>query len=695
MSNLSEPSHTQHKANPGEPQQSQISPAEFAPMPEQLRVPEAAKNSMWRILVPVLLLAGLAFVALTLAKSVRISTQVDSPDINIDGGLQLPLGERRLMYPGQYSIAISHPEFETLQAEFEVGDDDQQAFRFELQRKPDIYQVSSSPENVLVSVDGQEYGQTPMQNLSLAVGDRQLSFDHPRYFSKQQTLNVKGGGFRQQLEVSLEPAWAELNIDSVPQGAQVFSGEQLLGVTPLRGELIHGERMVSLKLATYKTWQQEVQVSAGVANDLGVIELKPADALLNLSSRPDDAGVLVNGDYRGQTPLRLALAANETHSLELFKQGFSKKKESVSYASASEQSLELSLRAQTGEIQLNLRTEAVKLEVNGRPVSPKSGVLKLPAVPHRIKVSKSGYLPFVTTITPRPGFRQHLDVALQTPAQARRAAIKPQISSPAGQTLLLFKPGPFTMGASRREPGRRANELLRKVTLKKSFYLSTTEVTNGQFRQFRSAHSSSRVEDKSLNGDQQPVVRVSWIEAAMYCNWLSSEQGLDAVYQIEKEKLIAVNKQANGFRLPTEAEWAWAARTLNSTTLKFPWGQEWPIPPKAGNYADVSGSYMLNRVIRNYKDGFAATAPVAKFTPNQHGLYDLGGNVAEWVHDFYAPGQKTGAQIDPFGPESSNYHVVRGSSWRHGSQVELRLSYRDYSDKERDDLGFRIARYAE
>ncbi|MFK7732598.1 MAG: SUMF1/EgtB/PvdO family nonheme iron enzyme [Pseudomonadales bacterium] len=695
MSNPSEPSSTQFDQHSGEQQQPQISPADFAPMPEQSHAPTVANNAMWRLLLPIVATAVIAFIALMLAKSVRISTQVDNPDINIDGGLQLPLGERRLMYPGSYTLSISHPEFETLHANLEIGEDDQQAFRFELKRKPDIYELRSSPETVQVSVDGVAQGETPLQNLSLEVGERQLSFDHPRYFSLQKLLNVEGGGFRQTLEIALEPAWAELTVDSVPEGAEVYSGERLLGITPFRGELIDGERLVSLKLATFNNWEQEVQVTAGVANELGLIELQPADALLNLSSRPEDAGVLVNGDYRGQTPLQLSLAADEKHNIELFKQGFGKKKETVSYASASEQSLELSLRAQTGEIQLNLRTQAVKIEVNGRAVSAKSGVLKLPAVPHRIKVSKPGYLPFVTTLTPRPGFRQRLDVALQTPAQARSAAIKPQISSPAGQTLLLFKPTAFTMGASRREPGRRANELLRKVTLKKSFYLSTTEVTNGQFRQFRSAHSSSRVEDKSLNGDQQPVVRVSWIDAALYCNWLSSEQGLDPVYTIQKEELVVVNKQANGYRLPTEAEWAWAARTLNATTLKFPWGQEWPIPPKAGNFADASGSYILSRVIRNYNDGFAATAPVAKFTPNQHRLYDLGGNVAEWVHDFYAPGQKPGELSDPFGPESSNYHVVRGSSWRHGSQVELRLSYRDYSDKERDDLGFRIARYAQ
>lgn len=75
---------------------------------------------------------------------------------------------------------------------------------------------------------------------------------------------------------------------------------------------------------------------------------------------------------------------------------------------------------------------------------------------------------------------------------------------------------------------------------------------------------------------------------------------------------------------------------------------------------------------------------------------DLGGNVAEWVHDRYAvyPGVAEQLVTDPTGPETGEHHVVRGASWRFGSITELRLSYRDYSRSARDDLGFRVARYA-
>ncbi|MGB5280544.1 MAG: SUMF1/EgtB/PvdO family nonheme iron enzyme, partial [Arenicellales bacterium] len=79
------------------------------------------------------------------------------------------------------------------------------------------------------------------------------------------------------------------------------------------------------------------------------------------------------------------------------------------------------------------------------------------------------------------------------------------------------------------------------------------------------------------------------------------------------------------------------------------------------------------------------------------GFFDLGGNAAEWIHDFYAvyPGEASRLVTDPTGPAAGEHHVVRGSSWRHGNITELRLSYRDYSSKPRYDLGFRVARYAE
>jgi formylglycine-generating enzyme required for sulfatase activity len=97
----------------------------------------------------------------------------------------------------------------------------------------------------------------------------------------------------------------------------------------------------------------------------------------------------------------------------------------------------------------------------------------------------------------------------------------------------------------------------------------------------------------------------------------------------------------------------------------------------------------------SYNDGYAVSAPPARFMKNFLGLYDMGGNVSEWCHDYYSisPYNAQKVDIDPMGPEAGRHHVIKGSSWMQAGISELRLSYRDYSETRRSDLGFRIARY--
>ena len=160
--------------------------------------------------------------------------------------------------------------------------------------------------------------------------------------------------------------------------------------------------------------------------------------------------------------------------------------------------------------------------------------------------------------------------------------------------------------------------------------------------------------------------------------------------------LGAANLSANGYRLPTEAEWAYAARIDSNKTLKFPWGNNYPPSRNTANLADASAGALATDILPGYNDGATATAAVASYKSNARGIHDLAGNVSEWVHDFYSVAGNPGGKVatDPSGPETGKSHAIRGSSWRHGTMVELRASYRDNGNSGRDDLGFRIARNA-
>jgi formylglycine-generating enzyme required for sulfatase activity len=272
------------------------------------------------------------------------------------------------------------------------------------------------------------------------------------------------------------------------------------------------------------------------------------------------------------------------------------------------------------------------------------------------------------------------------------------VTTSLGQELRLIPAGRFMMGSSRGQAEGRSNELLHEVELSRAFYLGAREVSNAEFRTYLAEHDSGDFGGMSLNEDAQPVVNVTWENVAQFLNMLSIRDRLQPVYVETFGTWAPARPLRNGYRLPTESEWEWAARAAGrEVPLLYPWGNEQTPPDRSGNFADLSAAESLPLTLVTYSDGFPVSAASGSFEPNPLGVFDLGGNVAEWVQDYYAieVTAPENAVVDPLGPETGRFHVVRGASWRSATTMDLRLAYRNYSSEGREDVGFRIARNLE
>jgi formylglycine-generating enzyme required for sulfatase activity len=469
----------------------------------------------------------------------------------------------------------------------------------------------------------------------------------------------------------------------------------VVGATPFAADLTSGARVVEIALAGYRTVTERITVEAEHPLAVAPVRLEPLPGRLQITSEPPAATVAIDGQFRGETPLELDLAAGVTHTVRATRAGHDPVEAKVTLERGETRPLSLALAPQIGEVEVVGEPADAEVIVDGESRGRVGQTLHLTAAAHSLEVRRAGYEPQRSTVTPKAGLTQLVRVRLRSEKETQVVARPAVLRTPAGHELRLLSGGRFQMGASRREPGRRANETLREVELRRPFYLAAREVTNGQFKRFKPDHSSGRFGPHDLGGEANPVVQITWEDAAAYCNWLSAQEGLEAAYAVRDGQLAPVTPLTTGYRLPTEAEWSRAARYPGPGPLKYPWGDALPAPPRSGNFADESARALVPIVLQGYNDGFPATAQVGSFPPNALGLYDLGGNVAEWVHDAYSiPPAESGVEVDPAGPPPGELHVVLGSSFLQGSVSELRLSYRDYAVKPRADVGFRIARYA-
>lgn len=676
-----------------------IAPVAFRPQSERTRSAVANRLTPAKAAVTTafVVLAALAWFAFT-AKSVGLDVNPAADEIGLpDTLLQFRLGERYLVRPGRHRVTATLDGYYPLDTEIQVGPLADQTFPFELTKLPGLISFATETGvEATVSVDGMPVGTTPLTDAEIVPGRHRFEFVAERHLPEVIELDVEGGHAQQSVVVALTPSWAPVSVTSDPPGATVSVDGVGVGVTPVELELTAGERALELTLAGHNAWRDRIMVVADEPQTLPAVALQPADGRIELASQPSDASISVNGEYRGRTPMSLRLRPGRAHAITVAKPGYETATRELSVDADSGRVLSIDLVEIYGEVDIQSAPEGADIFVNGERVGATPNRLELLAVDHTIEVRADGFAPETREITPRPGYPQTLSFDLTELDLTTGSGFASRVQTSLGQELRLLPAGRFTMGSSRREQGRRSNEMLREVELSSAFYLGVREVTNAEFRAFRPEHDSGAFGGQSLNEDGQPVARITWQDAAAYLNWLSVQDGLQPVYTETTAGLEPVRPLRNGYRLPTEAEWAWAARAAGRDAVQaFGWGSE-PRPPsdRTANLADLSAAQILPTTLVTYNDGFAAAAPVGSFAANPVGIFDLDGNAAEWVQDYYEvialPSSET--EVDPLGPEDGRFHVVRGPSWRSASITDLRLAYRFNSADSREDIGFRIAR---
>jgi formylglycine-generating enzyme required for sulfatase activity len=265
------------------------------------------------------------------------------------------------------------------------------------------------------------------------------------------------------------------------------------------------------------------------------------------------------------------------------------------------------------------------------------------------------------------------------PRPAPTPVVNPQPTPrPAPANMVWVEGGAFQMGSNN---GGNGEKPVHTVTVK-SFYMGKYEVTQKEWVEVMGTTIAQQRDmvNKSYSldgeGDNYPMYNVHWYEAVEYCNKLSQKEGLTPAYRGSGDN-ITCNFNASGYRLPTEAEWEYAARGGTKDYLSY-------------EYADGNG---VDAVSWYWDNSGGITHPVGMKQPNSLGLYDMSGNVSEWCWDWFGA-YSSGSQTNPSGASSGPTRVSRGGSWINGAAFVWSSASRSPTDPSirASSLGFRVVR---
>ncbi len=546
---------------------------------------------------------------------------------------------------GKYTYRLEYANYHNEAGAVELDAESKQELNIKLKPAFGSLKVSSTPEGADVMVDGKPTGlKSPCTINELASGQHELRLIKEMYSPFVQQFTIKDGEIT-ELNISLDANFGMVHIQTDPE-ADIYIDGDLKGHGEWSGDLSTGQHQAEARLINYYSVTEGFEVNAG---DNKTIELKPIPKTGNVDivTQPLQARIILDGKDYGTTPNTLTHILVGDHNLQLSKEGYGTITKTISIIE--NQTLEINEELPGGkEITINSEPAGATLSIDGQSygTTPWTGTLAFGS--HDIKlqngekigrkqinISQNGKSSFSYDVSEIENFTETVNGV--------------------SFTMVAVTSGCFQMGSNNGDDDEKP---VHEVCLD-NYYIGQTEVTQALWKAVMNNNPSY------FKGDKLPVENVSWNDAQEFIKKLNRMTG-------------------KNFRLPTEAEWEYAARA--GTKTPFNTGN-----CLSTNQANYDGNYPCEGCSKGTCR--EKTTDVASFSPNAWGLYDMHGNLWEWCSDWYdGDYYKNSPRNNPRGASSGSNRVRRGGGWLSSAQG-CRSAFRDFNSpgSSYNFLGFRLA----